>query len=140
VTSAEPAALYERVIEAVNTGDATLLEHALAADVVDHNPLPGQAAGREGFAQWLAMARTAFPDLAATVDDVVVVEGDRVAARLTYRGRHAGPFLGVPGTGRRVEFAALHMARVADGRIVEFWGVADLLGALEQLGASVTGP
>ena len=139
MTGESPRALYERVIEAIDTGDVSLLELALAPDVVDHNPVPGQPPGRAGFEHWLGVVRTAFPELTVDVEDVVV-EGDRVAARVMWRGRHGGPFLGLPATGRPVEFRAHHMARVADGRIVEFWGVADLLGALEQLGGSVSGP
>jgi hypothetical protein len=36
-----------------------------------------------------------------------------------------------------VYFTAIHIVRLVDGRIAEWWGVADLLGALEQVGASV---
>jgi predicted ester cyclase len=98
--------LYERVIAAFAEGDANGLDELLDERILDHNPLPDQAAGRDGFKQWLAQARSAFPDLSANVEDVVV-EGDRVAGRVTYRGTHSGAFVGVAATGHIVEFRGL---------------------------------
>jgi steroid delta-isomerase-like uncharacterized protein len=121
---------------AVSTGDEQAVDEFLVPDFLDHNPVPGQAAGSAGFKQWMRTARTSFPDLQATVGDVVV-EGDRVAGRVTYRGTHRGTLAGVPGTGRTVEFEAFHFMRFRDGRIAEWWGTADLLGALLQSGARV---
>lgn len=131
--------LYKDVIAAFSRGDADGLDELLDERIVDHNPMPDQAAGRDGFKQWLAQARSAFPDLSAQVEDMVV-EGDRVAGRVTYRGTHSGAFVGVPATGRVVEFEAFHIVRVARGRVVEWWGTADLLGALMQLSARILPP
>ena len=132
-------ALHARVMDALGAGDASVLDEVLAPDVVDHNPLPDQAPGREGFKQWFAMVREAFPDVTATVEDALA-EGDLVAARVTYRATHRGPFVGLPATGRTVEFAAFHIVRISGGRIVEWWGLADLLGAVLQIGGSVAPP
>jgi len=56
---------------------------------------------------------------------------------VTWRGTQQGSFLGVPPSGKPVEIPAFHIVRLSAGRIVEWWGTADLLGALEQLGARV---
>ncbi len=93
--------------------------------------------GRDGFKHWAASARDAFPDLTGVVEDRVV-EGDKVAARVTWRGTHHGEFLGVPGTGEAVEFAAFHIVRFSAGRAAEWWGTADLLGVIAQVGATIT--
>lgn len=130
--SAEPSAVYRSAIEAIAAGDAAALDDLLAPDVVDHNPMPGQPPGIAGFKQWMASARASFPDLAGEVEDVVAA-GDRVAGRVTWSGTHRGTFVGVAPTGGRVAFTAIHIVRLAGGRIVEWWGVADLLGALEQV-------
>jgi steroid delta-isomerase-like uncharacterized protein len=111
----------------------------VAPDIVDHNPIPDQAPGREGFRQWIAAAKTAFPDLRGTVEDVIA-EGDRVAARVTWEGTHRGEFVGVGPTGKRLSFAAYHLVRFSEERAAEWWGTADLLGALAQMGATVSGP
>jgi predicted ester cyclase len=74
-----------------------------------------------------------------TVEDVVA-EGDRVAARVTWQGTHRGEFLGVEATGTGVTFSAFHLVRFSEDGAAEWWGTADLLGALEQMGATVSGP
>lgn len=125
---------YARIIATISRGDADGLDDLVASDVVDHNAIPDQAPGREGFKQWMAAARTAFPDMRGVVDDVIA-EADRVAGRVTWHGTHLGEFVEVAGTGTRVSFAAFHLVRFEDGMAVEWWGTADLLGVLQQLGA-----
>lgn len=123
----------------INCGDAEGLDELVAEDIVDHNPMPNQAPGLEGFKQWMAAARTTFPDLRGTVEDVIA-EQDRVAARVTWHGTHGGEFVGVKPTGKRVLLSAFHLVHFSGGRAVEWWGTADLLGALQQIGATVSSP
>ncbi len=130
---------YRRVIEAVNRGEPDALDGLMAVDMVDHNPIPDQSPGLEGFKQWMMSARASFPDFRGTVEKLIA-EGDLVAGRVTWRGTHRGTFVGVPPTERDVAISAFHLVRFADGHVVEWWGTADLLGALMQLGASITTP
>ena len=51
-----------------------------------------------------------------------------------------GTFMGVPGTGRAFDITVIDIARVADGRLVEHWGVADRLSLAQQIGAAPGGP
>ena len=53
--------------------------------------------------------------------------------RVTIEGTHLGPFLGQPASGRLVRMAAINVFGVANGRIVERWGVQDLYGLLRQI-------
>jgi len=78
----EHKATYRRIIEAVNAGDFEALNALFAADMVDHNPIPGQVPGLAGFKQWMATARRSFPDLRGTVGHVLA-EDDLVAGRVT---------------------------------------------------------
>jgi len=75
----------------------------------------------------------AFPDLVVTVLDQVA-EADRVATRWQARGTHHGVFAGVPATGRPVTITAIHIHRVADGKLAEHWEAINLLPLLQQLG------
>ena len=135
----DPKETYRGIIEAISRGDPDMLERLIAPGVVDHNPIPGQAPGLEGFKQWMASARASFPDLQGSVEDVIG-EGDRVAARMTWNGTHQGDFVGVPPTNRRVAMTAFHHVRFEGGRAAEWWGTADLLGALQQVGATIAAP
>jgi predicted ester cyclase len=139
VNTANNEDVYRRVFDAVNRGDEAALDDLLTPGVLDHNPIPGQAPGIPGFKQWLRYVRVAFPDVYVTVEDTLA-QGDRVAGRVTWRGTHEGTLGGVAGSGRQVEFTAIHIVRFENGRAAEWWGVADLLSALLQSGARITSP
>ena len=127
---------YTSIIEAMNAGDEATFVSLLAEDCIDHDPIPRQQRGAAGFLTWMRTVRAAFPDFNGTIGELLA-EGDLVAARVTWRGTHGGTFFGVEPTGRNVSFQAMHIMRFSAGRAVEWWGTADLYGALRQLGASV---
>jgi predicted ester cyclase len=68
--------------------------------VRDHDPDPGQQQGLEGLKRWFQDAGAAFLDLRVDVQDLLA-EGDRVAARVVFRGTHSGDFQGMAATGDR---------------------------------------
>ena len=139
MTATGNAAAYRSIIDAVSTGHIDLLDGLIAEELVDHNPVPGQPAGRAGFVYWAETARKAFPDLAGSVDDTIAT-GAKVAGRVTWRGTHVGPFVGVPGTGLSLQFEAFHIVQFERHLATQWWGTADLLGALLQTGARVLPP
>jgi predicted ester cyclase len=61
-----------------------------------------------------------------------------VVGRNTVTGNHRGQYLGISPTGRSVTYNEIFIFRMADGRIVETWGVVDVLAQLRQLGAVLT--
>jgi steroid delta-isomerase-like uncharacterized protein len=82
----------------------------------------------------MASWRAAFPDGRLALEDIIA-EGDKVAARFSFRGTHKGPVFGIPATGKQVAFAGMAMYRVAGGKIVDEWAKDDMLTMLQQLGA-----
>jgi len=117
------------------TGDTGLFDEVLAPDYVQH--WPGFPSDRDGYLRTLQMFRTAFPDLEKTTEDMLA-DGDKVVDRVTVRGTHAGEMLGLPPTGKRMTITEMHIARLADRKIVERWGEWDQLGLLQQIGAIPT--
>ena len=130
---------YRALIEAVAAADLDELDHLVAEDIVDHNAVPGQGPGRVGIKYWVTMMHNAFAGLTGVVEDTVV-EGDKIAARVTWHGIHHGDFVGIPGTGAAVAIQSVQVLRFADGLASEWWGTADVFGALRQVGASVGPP
>lgn len=121
-----------RMYDALSTGDTSLVDEALAAD---WEAVPGLRTG-PGAAGWkagIAHLRGVFTDLTVTIEDVVV-SGDLVAVRAVSRGIHTGELLGVPGTGRTVEFRASDFHRLAGGWIVRTWHLEDYFSIAAQLG------
>ena len=132
--SDENKAVVDRITEVFNGGDIEVLDELLAEGFVEHNPLPGADADRDGFKRTVRELREAFPDLETEVD-LKVADGDLVANHWTSSGTHEGEFMGAPATGNTVSVEGIDISRVADGRVVEHWGQMDSLALLQQLGA-----
>ena len=132
--SEENKALFRRFVdEIINKKDVSLIDDLIAGDMVDHNLLPGQEPGREGMKQMLGMFLAAFPDLRSNID-LLVAEGDIVAGRMTTTGTHKQDFMGIPATGKQVNFSEIHIVRIVNGKAVEHWGNSDDMGMMQQLG------
>jgi len=74
-----------------------------------------------------------FPDFHHEINDMIA-EADKVTARVTLTGTHEGEFMGIPPTGNKIEYTAFLTTRFSDKRIVELWGVADMMTLMQQLG------
>jgi steroid delta-isomerase-like uncharacterized protein len=129
--SEENKALARRSWESVDAPDT--LGEVYAPDVVWHMP-DREVRGIEEAKQFVAMFKSAFPDMHATVEDVVA-EGDKVVTRVTLRGTHQGEVeeFGPP-TGKQVEIEGTTIHRIEDGKIAEEWNSYDNLSMMQQLG------
>lgn len=114
-------------------GKLDTLDDFFSPDFVNHDPVPGLPANREGERRLVEMFRDAFSDFATTVE-TAVPEGEKLAARWTATGTHTGTFAGVPPTGKQVAMIGVEFLRFADGKIVEAWVNFDMAGLLQQLG------
>ena len=112
-----------------------VLDELVSPDFVGHEMPPGTPRGPEGFKQFYGSLRSAFPDITYQVDDIVS-ERDKVVVRWTWRCTHTGEFLGVPATGKHATVTGIAIYRVANGKCAERWVELNLLGLLQQLGAT----
>ena len=134
MTQAEHKALVARYYEQVLThGDVTALDDLLTPDFQSWLP-DGGSVGPGPYRDAVMASRRAFPDLTVTVLDQVT-EGNKVATRWRAQGTHRGLFAGVPATGRPVTITAIHLHRIAGGRLAEHWEAINLQPRLRQLGA-----
>jgi steroid delta-isomerase-like uncharacterized protein len=142
VTAAN-AALFGRLHEACNSGDPELIratiDELVAPEAVIRTPLPIDGSGPEVLKEVFTRLVRAFPDLHIHNEDLIAA-GDKVVCRNTVTGTHRGEHLGIPPTGRSISYREILIFRVAGGRIVETWGVVDVLSQLRQLGAGPVGP
>jgi steroid delta-isomerase-like uncharacterized protein len=136
-------ATLTRFIDAANTGDAELLsktiEELIEPDALIRTPLPIDATGAELVKELWARLHRAYADLHITIEDLIE-EGDKVVFRNTVTGTHQGEYMGIPPTGKSVTYNEIFIARFADGRIAETWGVVDVLSQMRQLGAIPEAP
>jgi steroid delta-isomerase-like uncharacterized protein len=126
-------ALVRRWFDEVwNSGRASAIDELMAPHCVIHGLGPAGMSPSD-FKMFHAAYRNAFPDVNITIDQVVA-EGDLVSACWSGTGTHRGDGLGFPATDKRVRFAGMMMARVADGKLVEGWNSFDQFGMLQQIG------
>ena len=76
----------------------------------------------------------AFPGYRMRAEDVLV-DGDRVAVRMTLLGTHRGELYGMAPTGTAVEVPGIIIYHVQDGHIVAHWMQADVPALMAQLTA-----
>ena len=128
-------ALFRRFIEQVaNQGDLSAIHEMMPPDFIENKDLPaGAPQGRDGVEHFFRQWRQGFTDRNVTID-LEVAENDIVTAYQTWSGTHTGEFLGIPATGKAVKVTAVDIVRVADGLLVEHWGIMDMLLLMQQLG------
>lgn len=125
-------AVVERLVrDIVNGGQVELLEEVLADDFIAHGVGPSPS-GTDGMRGLIATWRTAFPDWRDHIDEIVA-EGDLVVLKITARGTHDGPLLGIEPTGESVQWGMIEMVRLADGKITEQWGYSDFADVIRHL-------
>jgi steroid delta-isomerase-like uncharacterized protein len=131
MTTDDNKALVQRFFEEViNQRNLAALDQFAHPGGVNHTVPPGMPQESN---QFLGQYLNAFPDVKATVEDLMA-DGDKVVARVSYRGTHQGAFRGIPPTGKQIAVTGINIFRIADGKLVEHWGLTDRLAVLQQLG------
>jgi len=130
-------AIALRLVEVFNGRRLDLLEDVLhpefrgrgiSASAPDE-PEVGPGARRKLY----EMFYEAIPDARGEVVDVVA-EGDKVVLVDRFGGTHRGQFLGRPGTGDHIEWLAMHIYTIRDGKVLEDAYMRDELAIMQQLG------
>jgi predicted ester cyclase/dienelactone hydrolase len=120
-------------IAATNSGALGKLDNWVIPDYVEHDPIQGQRAGREGLKAAYAMFNSPFPDLEFRTEDVIG-EGDLVIGRGVISGTHEGEFFGVPATHKKVVWTGTRLFRFENGRVTDGWVNLDMLRLMTQMG------
>jgi predicted ester cyclase len=129
-------AVVRRWIDAYNDRDDETEAAVRASGYTAHVGGEPEPLDSTAWTQFIGGFSAAFPDLRLTVEDIVS-EGDRVAARVAFRGTHTREFLGIPPTNAEVAFWGMEFNRMVGGKVEEHWVVLDQLSLLRQLGMSV---
>src|SRR5262249_55283413 len=133
MTTKDSKTMVREFVAAADKQDFERAASFVSGDVVVH------LAGAPGpldfptFFQFGQMWHAAFPDEQTRFEDQIV-EGDKVVSRMTSTATHTGECQGMPPTGKRIAVTGIWIDRIADGKIVERWGVVDMLGVMQQLG------
>jgi len=130
-------AIALRLIEVFNGRRLDLLEDVLHPEFRERGlsafPPESPEVGPGPRRKLYEMFYQAIPDARAEVVDLVA-EGDKVVLVDRFGGTHHGEFLGRPGTGDRIEWMAIHIYTIRDGKVLEDAYMRDELAIMQQLG------
>jgi len=126
-----------RLIEVFNSRRLDLLEDVLHPEFrgrgISAFATDGPEVGPGARRKLYEMFYQAIPDARAEVLDVVA-EGNKVVLVDRFGGTHRGEFFGRPGTGDRIEWMAIHIYTIRDGKVLEDAVMTDALAIAQQLG------
>jgi steroid delta-isomerase-like uncharacterized protein len=128
-------AVVQRYVDEIqNAHSLDTIESIFDEDFTDHMASSGGLflGGMDGLKRGYATFLNAFPDLHVTVEDMIA-EGDKVVAYKTLSGTHRGSHLGIPPTGKRVQYQIISIYRIKNGKIAEYWGLQDEISLKRQL-------
>lgn len=115
------------------TGDLSQIDQIVGDDFVDHHFPPNLPPGPEGVRQFFTNVLAGiFGDMRIEHEDMIA-EGDKVVCKFALHATHQGEFAGLVGTGKAVRCPAISIFRIADGKLVEAWEIADIAGLMQQM-------
>ncbi len=118
-----------------NAADWGGLREVVADDFVRHSQATSgvQVKSCDEFIELQKSFYASMPDQHIALE-MMVAEGDKVAALATYSGTQTGPMGDFPITNKKAEMPVLAIFRIEEGMIAELWVEWDNLAMLSQLG------
>jgi steroid delta-isomerase-like uncharacterized protein len=117
-----------------NAHDAERARDFFSPDITFHALTVGTLSGVDTVVPVLVGLIGALSDIDAQTQDVIA-SGDQVALRQVVKARHTGNLLGMPATGRSIQWDAVDIYRINDaGKITEQWAFEDFAAILSQAG------
>jgi predicted ester cyclase len=93
----------------------------------------GTVTGSANVAGLFASVVTAFPDAHITIDDIFG-QRDQVVVRVVVSGTQDGAILGIPASGRHVQWDGVDVYRLSHGKISNIWAGDDWTAILNDTG------
>jgi predicted ester cyclase len=131
----ETAKLLRRVTEEIWCRRRyELVDELISDDFVDHIEMPGlEETGRPGYLTSVRLVHRGFSDYHEEIE-LIVADEDKAVSYARITGTHDGDLMGLPPTGRKVDFRSMGILRFANGQAIERWGLGDSLTQMQQLG------
>ena len=109
-----------------------LVKKYVHPEVVVRN-VPVRSPGRDGYADFLIALGEAYPD-GQTTFNMIVADGDTVASKWTFRATQQFAHFEHGASGQKIEVDGMSFARIRDGKLAEYYSLADKLAWAKQLG------
>src|SRR5438445_12139610 len=133
-TEKRVAVAREFVDRVFNGHDGERARAYFTADATFHALTAGTLTGIDAIVPVLVGLIDALTDIHTEVQDVIA-SNDLVALRQVVKARHTGTLLGIPATGRPVQWDAVDIYRINDaGKISEQWAFEDFRSEERRVG------
>ena len=128
----------ERVVEAflqdvINEHNGDHAINYLNPDMQWSGGTVGTVTGSTNVAGLFASVVAAFPDAHITINDIFG-QADQVVVRVVVSGTQQGAILGIPASGRFVQWDGVDVYRLSDGKISNIWAGDDWTAILNDTG------
>ena len=115
-----------------DTHDRDAIPSVLHDDFTFRGSLGDERRGHKGFTEYVDLVHAALGDYRCRIE-VLVEEGDKVFARMTFGGVHRSRFMGYEPSGQRVHWAGCALFTFRGEKVSDLWVLGDLKGLEEQL-------
>ena len=126
--------IIKRIVALINERKPAQLAELTHPDFKRHDlagALP-EVSGTDGPVNLVQMVLHAIPDIHYKIVRIVAKD-DRAAVHLRGTGTHRGEFLGLAGTGKRIEWNGINIYRFEEGKVIETWQLLDVWGLMRQM-------
>jgi steroid delta-isomerase-like uncharacterized protein len=133
MTHADAVKFFARQQEAWTARDAAALARGHTETGTIVSPIFRTVQGREEILESYRALFATFPDLDHRAEQLIV-DGSRVAEQFVSQATHSREFMGLPGSGRKVDIHGVRLFEMKDGLIAYERRYYDFTGLLIQLG------
>jgi steroid delta-isomerase-like uncharacterized protein len=115
-----------------NRGEIDLIPEVCSPNLRFNGNTGFDRIGHDGLARMVATIRDALDEYHCEIHSMVV-ENNKAFCRLRFTGKHTGPLLGYPPTGKVVAWMGATEFTCQNGRILKVWELGDVKSLEEQL-------
>jgi predicted ester cyclase len=116
-----------------NTGDVSNIGEFISQNYTEVYEGERYPIGIQGAIDHVLGVRRVFPDLKLTIENQIS-EGEWVVTTYSVTGTFKDEWFGMKPTGQPITFTGVNVDRIADGKIIEHGGAANILEPLLKAG------
>ena len=128
-----PTELVERFYDVVwKNADEAEAKSLLDAGFRFRGSLGPELQGPNGFIAYMRSVHAALEGFTCQIEEIIAAD-DRVAARMSFHGRHRAKLFGVAPTGRDIRWSGAAFFKIRGDKITSLWVLGDVEGIRRQL-------
>ena len=115
--------------EIIGNGNLDVVDQIFSSDYVVHTG-DKDYKGTQFVRRFVNQLRSAIPDIRVVEVEILMQKDDTITWQRTLSGTHQASMMGIPPSGKSVEWRDMLVTRFDGEQIIEEWAVSDLAGQL----------